>query len=358
MSLSYGSGPQDEQIEVTLFGPGYGEAIAIHLGYGRWMLVDSCIEPGEKKASTEAYLDSIGVAPSQVKLIVASHWHDDHVRGLSSLIRKYRQAEFFMPGVFSNSESAGFLAAYSGAESSGLSRGTKELVCAIQDCAQPVVTKERTLVYQSNDHGVPISVLAYSPTEAGFSDFLQKILRYVPRDGANMPIGHAPDLSPNFTSIVLHIQISDEAMLLGADLEDHHKCGWEWVWNQQWHGSRPRAGYFKIAHHGSKTGENSRTWRQALTESPLAVMSPFVRGSQVLPTAEDKHRIHARTDRAFITSVSSRKPKLPTDQLKRLQDICESVNVSQSGFGAVRSRRQLGTTSWDVELFGSAAPLR
>lgn len=36
--IDYGNGPDDGEIEVSLFGPGYGEAIAIHLGDGSWFL--------------------------------------------------------------------------------------------------------------------------------------------------------------------------------------------------------------------------------------------------------------------------------------------------------------------------------
>ena len=38
--INYGPGPASHEIEITVFGPGYGEAIAVHLGEQQWMLID------------------------------------------------------------------------------------------------------------------------------------------------------------------------------------------------------------------------------------------------------------------------------------------------------------------------------
>lgn len=46
--------PNSDQIELTLFGPGFGECIAVHFGEGRWIVVDSCID---KKTGNPAVLD-------------------------------------------------------------------------------------------------------------------------------------------------------------------------------------------------------------------------------------------------------------------------------------------------------------
>lgn len=78
----YGKPPAADEVEVTLFGPGFGEAIAVHLGEGSWMLVDSCIDPDSKGPASLTYLDRLNVNPANVKAIIASHWHDDHVRGI------------------------------------------------------------------------------------------------------------------------------------------------------------------------------------------------------------------------------------------------------------------------------------
>src|SRR5437899_345422 len=103
--IDYGAAPAPNEIEVTLFGPGYGEAIAIHLGEGAWLLVDSCIDPESKRPATGEYLERIGIDPAQVRAIVASHWHDDHVGGISQLAAKHSQADFILSSIFTGAES-------------------------------------------------------------------------------------------------------------------------------------------------------------------------------------------------------------------------------------------------------------
>src|SRR5450755_4692064 len=90
--IQYGAPPKSEEIEVTLFGPGYGEAIAVHLGDGTWLLVDSCIDPASNAPAASTYLQQIGVKSAQVCAIIASHWHDDHVGGMSQLAAMYSSA--------------------------------------------------------------------------------------------------------------------------------------------------------------------------------------------------------------------------------------------------------------------------
>jgi hypothetical protein len=36
------SAPAPEELEVTVFGPGFGESVIVHLGHNRWIVFDSC----------------------------------------------------------------------------------------------------------------------------------------------------------------------------------------------------------------------------------------------------------------------------------------------------------------------------
>ena len=104
----------------------------MHLGEGVWLLIDSCIDPNTKEVASIAYLESIGVRADCVKAVVASHWHDDHVRGISKMAAKYPEAEFFHSAVFTDREASAFLAAHNGHSSAGLARGAKELFSVIE----------------------------------------------------------------------------------------------------------------------------------------------------------------------------------------------------------------------------------
>jgi hypothetical protein len=355
LTIDYGKGPQDDELEVVVFGPGYGESIAVHLGSRRWLLVDSCIAPGTSSPASEVYLSSIGVGTDCVKAIVASHWHDDHVRGMSKLVAKY-PAPLFFPAVFQTKEGAAFLAAYSGADCPGLSAGTKELYNSLSARQQSVAVKKRTEILEGPLADGRVRVLAFSPTDAAFAQFLARILPYDPRITSSMPIGHAPEISPNLSSIVLHIDLGVDALLLGADLE-RHSAGWDDLVVDPWCLSKSRAGYIKIAHHGSVTGDHPKVWEKFLKPDPVGVMTPFQKGRHSLPTKDDRQRISGTTPFAYISSAGSRRPQLQADQLKRLNDICAAVAPANLSFGAVRARRRLSKSTWDIELFGSAAHL-
>src|ERR1700689_5421074 len=79
--------PEADVIEVSLFGPGYGESCVIHLGSNDWIVVDSCIDRSVGENAVLAYFGRMGLSPeSSVRLLVATHAHDDHIGGLSGLV--------------------------------------------------------------------------------------------------------------------------------------------------------------------------------------------------------------------------------------------------------------------------------
>ena len=88
--------PHADEVEVSLFGPGFGECILVHLGSGNWLLVDSCFDQRRRVQPALAYLRRIGHDPaSTVRLVVATHWHDDHIRGLTEVVRTCEAADFY-----------------------------------------------------------------------------------------------------------------------------------------------------------------------------------------------------------------------------------------------------------------------
>ena len=351
----YGAPPAQDEIEVTLFGPGYGESIAIHLGEGVWLLVDSCIDPATKGPASEKYLDQMGVGVEQVRTIVASHWHDDHVRGISRLAAKYPTAEFLISTALSDKEAATFLAAYGGGASPGLARGANELFSVIKERETVSHVHHRSIVFEAQLNGRHVIVTALSPVQASIDQFISHIVQYLPRN--DKPINHAPELRTNIAAVALHIDLGDDAVLLGADLEEHETCGWSAVVGDSWSGARRQATAYKVAHHGSHSGDCQDVWSTLLKPAPIACLTPFTLGNLRLPEEKDKIRLKRNTPHTYISSGASRSPEMDRGQLKRLSDICKNLARVDAGFGAVRLRKPISAPSWKVELFGAAQAL-
>jgi glyoxylase-like metal-dependent hydrolase (beta-lactamase superfamily II) len=107
------SGPPEDELEINIFGPGYGECCLIHFGGGGWIVIDSCVNTDDDRPAALTYLDRIGVNSAEhVRLIIVSHWHDDHIRGLSSLLKACTAARFCASSALNSAEFVAVLTAY------------------------------------------------------------------------------------------------------------------------------------------------------------------------------------------------------------------------------------------------------
>ena len=97
--------PSLTELELTVFGPGTGECIVLHLGNNDWMVIDSCCPPSSDEPAALDYFGRIGVDPrARVRCILATHWHDDHIQGLAKIVDHCADARFAMSGALSGQE--------------------------------------------------------------------------------------------------------------------------------------------------------------------------------------------------------------------------------------------------------------
>lgn len=352
----YGSSPEADEAEIVLFGPGYGEAIVVHVGNRSWIVIDSCINPQNKAPASLHYLRQIGVDPSDVKAVIASHWHDDHVRGLSTLAAAFPDAEFFLSSVFNNDEAKAFLAAYGSEGTVPQSRGARELFKIASTRKNIIFAQHRVLILESTVGERTVRAIAFSPSTAAQSQALAHFASYLPST-TDEPIRHAPELKPNLEAVVVHIDFGEDAILLGSDLENSGSLGWAEIVADKICGTRYRASVYKVAHHGSITGELGDIWERLLTSQPISLLTPFNNGAVHLPTPVDRTRINKNSSSAYITSGATRKPQLTTEIEKRMGAMCQNLSTVNAGFGAIRLRKKLGAPTWKVELFDRAGKL-
>ncbi|MEW6376035.1 MAG: hypothetical protein AB1502_09655 [Thermodesulfobacteriota bacterium] len=59
------------------------------------MIVDSCLDRNTRTPIALQYLQELGVnIATDVKLFIITHWHDDHIRGASSILASCHNAKF------------------------------------------------------------------------------------------------------------------------------------------------------------------------------------------------------------------------------------------------------------------------
>ena len=249
-----GKPPGKDEFELTLLGPGYGESIVIHVGGGVWVLVDSCVDGGGVPRALR-YLEGIGVDPADtVDLIVATHWHDDHIRGITKLVEVCKKATFCCASVLLRKEFLTVVGALESRPPSVLGSGLKEIHDVtsrlVRTASKPTLALANRRIFRKG----ACEIWSLSPNDTAFQTSLRSIGGLVPVEGqARLRI---PDLSPNEVAVALWVRVDDVTVLLGSDLE---KRGWIEIVKSA---ERPtgKSSAFKIPHHGSKSAHAPEVW--------------------------------------------------------------------------------------------------
>ena len=348
--------PGDGEFEVTVLGPGYGESLVLHVGNGVWVAIDSCVD-ADGRPHALRYLDSIGVDPaSTVKLIVATHWHDDHVRGLAEMVGTCRAASFCCAAALCRKEFLALVQAIQGRHLSAVGSGVREIHTVFSHLdstgRKPTHAISNRVVFQRET----CRILSLSPGDDVFQRFLVAIEEMIPGRGEDK--GRIRSISPNEAAVALWVDAGNFALLLGADLD---RRGWVTVVHDS---ERPagRASVFKVPHHGSEDANETAVWERMLEVSPVAILTPWRRGGHSLPTASDASRILTTAPNAYVTRDRSLSPR--THYKNRVVDRTLRRSGTQlrrlaPHAGAVRLRRPLESRrQWTVETLGDACHLK
>lgn len=358
-------------VEVSLFGPGYGESVVLHIGANNWIIVDSCIDPFSHFPIPLAYLRSINVDPgTAVKLVIATHWHDDHIRGLSTIYKNCESAEFVCSGAVQTDEFLTLAEIYGIRPEigiPGISEFSEILALVKERSASRIISfklaSSDKLLWQKNlvagEHTKHSAIHALSPSDASVLLSKCQIAKLIP--GEEDHPTRIPALSPNHTSIVLLVQIEEDSILIGSDLEETGDLrGWTAIVDSK---TRPqgKASFFKIPHHGSATADHDKIWSLLLKPSPISALTPFAIGNVFLPTQSDVTRIYGKTIDAFSTGTPQRSTTKGRGSLvdKQIKEMGLKIRQVKYSTGQVRARGRYanGEIGWTVELLNGAIPL-
>jgi hypothetical protein len=364
--------PPGNEIEVSIFGPGFGESVVIHAGNDEWIIVDSCIDSRSGSPAALTYLDEIQVNPSAaVKLIVATHWHDDHIAGMSELVRVCASAKFACSMALTRSEFFEVAKVYASRPLSHVSSGPTEIyrtLLTVKGRQQHPIyaTADRPLFRMRRTAGGAIDweVTALSPADGELQRFIASITALIPSPTPPVTKSRLPNPGQNDLSVATWIKIGTIQILLGADLEEHGGVpgrGWTAVLASR---TRPPgvASLFKIAHHGSTNGHHDGVWSDMLVTTPFAVLTPWTLGGSHLPQPNDVQRVRNLTPNAYSTSrlTAPGLQLLPQAVRRTFREAGILIRQVEPPTGFVRLRTSAlsqGQTVWTVTSSGNALHL-
>lgn len=349
---AFDAAPGHDEIEITVLGPGRGECIVAHIGNERWLIADSCVG-ADGQASALSYLASLGVREEAVALLVATHWHDDHVRGFSQLVECCSSARVVISQALEPDE---FFKIVASSVQRGLDgpSGVTELEASLELLAQRGVApqfaqQDMRLLAIADPPASEVWALAPSSTSVGVA--LNAFASALPKVGLQRGAVARPKRNP--ACVVLLLRVGEVDVLLGADLESSSdpRRGWQAV------AAAPgcpktRAQLVKIPHHGSADADDDAMWEQLVCDEPHAALTPFVQGRVTLPRETDEQRIRARTPNAWLTrrGATRRSPRRPQSVQKLVDVVAPDLASVCVDPGRVTFRSgSSGLTHWRVD---------
>lgn len=355
--------PGVDELEVTLLGPGRGESVVVHYGDGAWIVVDSCIQRSGRPAALH-YLDGIGVSPDSITHLVATHWHDDHIRGFGELVRACPTStvvisaalecdEFF---VLAESQNEAMISGPSGVRE--LSQVLRRVVESHQGL-ELARADQRLLLRSAAGPAPAAEVWALSPSSATMLEAVQEFAALAPTVGQTKRAVPRPERNPH--CVVLWIEVGDVRAVLGADLERETAAdrGWTTIVDSV---ARPQGQchFIKIPHHGSEDAHDERVWSELLVPTPHAGVTPFRQGRVALPRVTDTARIAALTDQAWLTrsSSDSRSPSRARAVERTIAEMGGSLRMTSVEPGRVTFRCSAASPGdWSVDAPSPAVRL-
>ena len=319
----------DEFAVVVIGGPSLGESVLLHYGDGKWIIVDSCTYRGVNLPLF--FLEKVHADLDLVGHVICSHWHDDHVAGMSTLLEKCKYAYFRLPLISNDYVLPQIFVFKTERSVKENEKKAWEMFKACldklndRDDADGVAYKDKYYVkledsiedYQT--HGTRVDIKAFSPSTEMIDRFGQMLVN----GNADALEFDDSQIEPNFCSIALGVRFgnNERHLFVGADLEcnrdgdddvdscdgdceNRHAIGMCNVICNRYFEQLRQISYTKIIHHSSKTGYCPKYWNEYVTADNIGVSTAFT--PQNLPRKDMATRYYAKVSQYFLTS---RKPQ-------------------------------------------------
>lgn len=347
-------------------GGGYGESVVIQLGGNNWMVIDSCLDPITKESLPLQYLKSQGVdIESDVKLIVCSHWHNDHILGMENLLNECKSASFALAITSDKEKLLEFIGLDSRQDKLLAKTSSTDIMAKCLEIVKQRKTSVKTIIQDRlllslNQEKLDVKVFALSPSDTVISEFgtevSELIKDYTPNSNRKVIIR-----TPNEKCVVLQVCVNGHAVILGGDLEtsSDNNHGWLCILDNCDCVLNNKVSLFKIPHHGSENAYEERVWRELFDKSELiGLLSPFMNGKVCLPTKEMLMKFLEKVKHLYITSYNEQnKPKKRERSIeKAIQKFNPTIKEIQYRKGIVENYIDLDAEDkkWAIKLYDRA----
>lgn len=348
--------PSVDEIEVSVFGKGVGECSIVHIGDGRWVVIDSFLDDDAEPVA-KSYLQHLGFDGSAIELVILTHWHDDHIKGASELVNWAEDCLVAYSSVLTHDEFRASIQRAMPAGGTHYSSGVRELKKLAMQLREAPHRKRHAMAQRNLLSLAHTRIEALSPSDEDLQIFIAEVNTWPAASDVDTVL-RKPDR--NDTSVAVAFDVGNQLLLFGADLEIRGELsGWQAVHELYWN-ERGRCSFYKIAHHGSPNAHYEPKWDHMLEEQVFAALTPYGRGVTPRPSIEDVNRILDRTDNAFSAgTVKLLSPRRQHNSVERtmseasikLKRICDKL-------GHVRLRCGVQETNWHCDLIGQAEGLR
>lgn len=369
--------PSLDELEITLIGAGSnaGESIVVHMADNKWMIIDSCKSGGE--ILPLYYLQKKDVSLDNVIFVVCTHWHTDHVRGMSEVLSQCHNAKFVMPA-FSDKKKV-FETLFKGSISnqSPIAKELHGCLKAIRErqggLNRPMYLGPRDDIRTIPYNGVNVELRSFSP-----SDHAKELYDQLLAQSTFQAMAET-ELETNMCSSVIDITTDNRLLniLLGADLECNredqtnlnckNECeacssmGWcNVIFESEKYQQRGKYNYIKAAHHSSVNGYCPSLMDEKVDKATTIITTTvFENGAGVrLPQQDMMSQYLSKVDNYFITASRS-KPLPVKDTKSEIENMkhagVENVKVVEDQCGMITSRYNIITGQLSThQLWGDA----
>jgi beta-lactamase superfamily II metal-dependent hydrolase len=358
--------PRPEELELTLFGPGYGESVVLHIPGLGWGVIDSCIwHPPRRPAKNPPleYLRLLSV--ESLHFIILTHPHEDHYRGMAEILRAYRGRIRYVSRYHGEGvrELKVYLARQRLAGRSGMA-SLGDVFTAMEDAkesgAYELRLSEMTHIIDRQNLQVgdspsfDVQMIALSPSAESGERYTNLLRQSIPNVGERLlPL---KDELHNYIASAILLVAGQVRVILGSDLESGttDQMGWRGVLsNPDRHNLS--ADLVKVAHHGSSNAHSQRAWQlHGEGGLPLAALTPWNRGAKPLPQDSDIERLKGVS--AQVGQTAAVRTQRPEDTYSR--EVAKTLHAAARNWRVITPAHQVGALRIRFHLDGTIVEQR